>query len=52
MELKKLHMGTMSYSSDTMDEIQTHLASSFEQELGKSPASIVILLLELTMAVS
>ncbi|KAI8341352.1 hypothetical protein BC941DRAFT_391490 [Chlamydoabsidia padenii] len=34
MELKKLHMGTMSYSSDTMDEIQTHLASSFEQESG------------------
>ncbi|KAG1146885.1 hypothetical protein G6F37_005178 [Rhizopus arrhizus] len=30
MELKKLHMGTMSYSSDTMDEIQTHLATSFE----------------------
>ncbi|KAG1470598.1 hypothetical protein G6F56_002588 [Rhizopus delemar] len=29
MELKKLHMGTMSYSSDTMDEIQSHLATSF-----------------------
>ncbi|KAI8344670.1 hypothetical protein BC941DRAFT_464880 [Chlamydoabsidia padenii] len=36
MELKKLHMGTMSYSSDTMDEIQTHLVSSFEQESGMS----------------
>ncbi|GAA5811925.1 hypothetical protein MFLAVUS_005372 [Mucor flavus] len=29
MELKKLHMGTMSYSLDTMDEIQTHLATAF-----------------------
>lgn len=34
MELKKLHMGTMSYSLDTMDEIQSHLASSFGQETG------------------
>ncbi|KAL0084178.1 phospholipid-translocating P-type ATPase [Phycomyces blakesleeanus] len=31
MELKKLHMGTMSYSLDTMDEIQAHLASACEQ---------------------
>ncbi|OBZ82169.1 putative phospholipid-transporting ATPase IIB [Choanephora cucurbitarum] len=30
MELKKLHMGTMSYSLDTMDEIQTHVAAAFE----------------------
>jgi phospholipid-translocating ATPase len=29
MELKKLHMGTMSYTTDTMDEIITHLASAF-----------------------
>ncbi|KAI7900980.1 protein transporter [Cokeromyces recurvatus] len=29
MELKKLHMGTMSYSLDTMDEIQTHIVSIF-----------------------
>ncbi|KAI9486301.1 MAG: phospholipid-translocating P-type ATPase [Benjaminiella poitrasii] len=29
MELKKLHMGTMSYSLDTMDEIQTHVATIF-----------------------
>lgn len=29
MELKKLHMGTMSYSLDTMDEIQTHLETAF-----------------------
>ncbi|KAI9007524.1 putative NEO1-P-type ATPase [Phycomyces nitens] len=30
MELKKLHMGTMSYSLDTMDEIQAYLASACE----------------------
>ncbi|KAI9317915.1 hypothetical protein BX666DRAFT_2018742 [Dichotomocladium elegans] len=30
MELKKLHMGTMSYSFDTMDEIMAHLSSAFE----------------------
>ncbi|KAI8065143.1 aminophospholipid-transporting P-type ATPase [Gongronella butleri] len=45
MELKKLHMGTMSYSFDTMDEIQTHLASAFEQDLvgisGKGRRNIV-----------
>lgn len=36
MELKKLHMGTMSYSLDTMDEIMSHLASAFEdQEPGR-----------------
>ncbi|KAG0167337.1 putative aminophospholipid-translocase [Apophysomyces sp. BC1034] len=29
MELKKLHMGTMSYSLDTMDEIQAHLTTAF-----------------------
>ncbi|KAF7723368.1 putative aminophospholipid-translocase [Apophysomyces ossiformis] len=29
MELKKLHMGTMSYSLDTMDEIQAHLSTAF-----------------------
>jgi phospholipid-translocating ATPase len=33
MELKKLHMGTMSYSSDTMDEIQTQLAAAFGGEI-------------------
>lgn len=32
MELKKLHMGTMSYSLDTMDEIMTHLATAFGQQ--------------------
>ena len=35
MELKKLHMGTMSYSLDTMDEIMSHLATAFaENEAG------------------
>ncbi|KAG1138765.1 hypothetical protein G6F38_010314 [Rhizopus arrhizus] len=32
MELKKLHMGTMSYGSDTMDEIQSHLATVFSPQ--------------------
>jgi hypothetical protein len=31
MELKKLHMGTMSYSVDTMDEISTHLDTAYSQ---------------------
>ncbi|KAG0239609.1 putative aminophospholipid-translocase [Mortierella sp. GBA43] len=31
MELKKLHMGTMSYSVDTMDEISTHLNTAYSQ---------------------
>ncbi|KAG9302506.1 hypothetical protein G9A89_007210 [Geosiphon pyriformis] len=29
MELKKLHMGTMSYSMDTMDEISSHIEMAF-----------------------
>jgi hypothetical protein len=29
MELKKLHMGTMSYGSDAMDEIAHQLATAF-----------------------
>ncbi|KAI1304579.1 putative aminophospholipid-translocase [Mortierella claussenii] len=32
MELKKLHMGTMSYSVDTMDEISTHLDTAYSQQ--------------------
>ncbi|KAF9361516.1 putative aminophospholipid-translocase [Mortierella sp. NVP85] len=32
MELKKLHMGTMSYSVDTMDEISTHLNTAYSQQ--------------------
>lgn len=29
MELKKLHMGTMSYGSDSMDEVAHQLATAF-----------------------
>ena len=29
MELKKLHMGTMSYGSDSMDEVAHQLALAF-----------------------
>ncbi|KAI9287315.1 protein transporter [Umbelopsis sp. AD052] len=31
MELKKLHMGTMSYGIDSMDEIVSHLETAYEQ---------------------
>lgn len=31
MELKKLHMGTMSYGTDTMDEIVSHIENAYEQ---------------------
>ena len=31
MELKRLHMGTMSYGVDSMDEIKTHIISALEQ---------------------
>jgi len=34
MELKKLHMGTMSYASDSMDEIRLHLKTAFESKSG------------------
>jgi hypothetical protein len=30
MELKKLHMGTMSYGIDTMDEIISHIETAYE----------------------
>ncbi|KAJ3415021.1 putative aminophospholipid-translocase [Chytridiales sp. JEL 0842] len=30
MELKKLHMGTMSYGSDSMDEVRRQLSSAFD----------------------
>lgn len=32
MELKKLHMGTMSYSWDSMDEVARQLAAAMEQQ--------------------
>ena len=30
MELKKLHLGTMSYGADSMDEVAAQLNSAFE----------------------
>jgi phospholipid-translocating ATPase len=32
MEMKKLHMGTMSYGSDSMDEVSHQLAMAFGAE--------------------
>ena len=35
MELKKLHMGTMAYNIDTMDEIANQLDAAFGKQQGK-----------------
>ncbi|GBC24336.2 aminophospholipid-transporting P-type ATPase [Rhizophagus irregularis DAOM 181602=DAOM 197198] len=35
MELKKLHMGTMAYNIDTMDEISNQLDAAFGKQQGK-----------------
>jgi hypothetical protein len=35
MEMKKLHMGTMSYGSDSMDEVAHQLAVAFGFEQGE-----------------
>jgi hypothetical protein len=35
MEMKKLHMGTMSYGSDSMDEVSHQLAMAFGAEKSK-----------------
>ncbi|KAI8049231.1 hypothetical protein BDF22DRAFT_195005 [Syncephalis plumigaleata] len=32
MELKKLHMGTMAFSADSMDEVSNHLVEAFHRE--------------------
>ena len=40
MEMKKLHMGTMSYGSDSMDEVSHQLAMAFGAE--KSKPSVVM----------
>jgi phospholipid-translocating ATPase len=34
MEMKKLHMGTMSYGADSMDEVAHQLAVAFGAEHG------------------
>ncbi|EPB89929.1 phospholipid-translocating ATPase [Mucor circinelloides 1006PhL] len=55
MELKKLHMGTMSYSSDTMDEIQAHLATAFgsqQQELNKGRRNISVRVRDIVQALA
>jgi phospholipid-translocating ATPase len=39
MEMKKLHMGTMSFGADTMDEVTYQLAAAFGASTeGKDPA--------------
>jgi phospholipid-translocating ATPase len=42
MEMKKLHMGTMSFGSDTMDEVVHQLNTAFgvDGEPGRYPAFI------------
>jgi hypothetical protein len=37
MEMKKLHMGTMSYGFDSMDEVAHQLASAFGADQGTYP---------------
>ncbi|SNX82093.1 probable NEO1 - P-type ATPase, a proposed aminophospholipid translocase [Melanopsichium pennsylvanicum] len=36
MELRKLHMGTMSYGWDSMDEVASQLATALQQHFGNS----------------
>ncbi|XP_064203155.1 probable phospholipid-transporting ATPase IIB [Anguilla rostrata] len=36
MVFKRLHLGTVSYGTDTMDEIQSHIAQSYAQVSGSS----------------
>lgn len=38
MEMKKLHMGTMSYGFDSMDEVAHQLATAFGAEHGRQPS--------------
>ncbi|KAL4071618.1 hypothetical protein V8B97DRAFT_2042850, partial [Scleroderma yunnanense] len=38
MEMKKLHMGTISYGFDSMDEVTHQLATAFGAEHGKQPS--------------
>lgn len=40
MELKKLHMGTVVFGFDAMDEVATLLASTFEQTDGRRKSSM------------
>lgn len=36
MIFKRLHLGTVSYGTDTMDEIQSHIINSYSQVFHKS----------------
>lgn len=36
MIFKRLHLGTVSYGTDTMDEIQSHIINSYAQVFHKS----------------
>ena len=36
MVFKRLHLGTVSYGTDTMDEIQNHLVNAYAQVSGPS----------------
>ncbi|KAI8914779.1 hypothetical protein DFJ77DRAFT_431040 [Powellomyces hirtus] len=38
MELKKLHMGTMSYGGESMDDVREHLRSAYSSRQGSEPA--------------
>ncbi|KAI5984620.1 hypothetical protein EDD15DRAFT_2307641 [Pisolithus albus] len=40
MEMKKLHMGTMSYGFDSMDEVAHQLATAFGAEHAKQPSIV------------
>uniref|UniRef100_A0A8D0F6Y4 Phospholipid-transporting ATPase n=1 Tax=Strix occidentalis caurina TaxID=311401 RepID=A0A8D0F6Y4_STROC len=39
MIFKRLHLGTVSYGTDTMDEIQSHIINSYSQNSGNSTSS-------------
>ena len=36
MVFKRLHLGTVSFGSETMDEVMAHLKTSFSQDTGQS----------------
>lgn len=39
MVFKKLHLGTVSFTPETMDEVQSHLRTTFSQQQQKEPQS-------------
>ena len=44
MEMKKLHMGTMSFGSDTMDEVVHQLGTAFGADCELVPVNVPRLL--------